>query len=250
MKLCMLGVAVGMLQLQFLCATKLRAVPQLPVATGTRADLCLRRVASLPRSQGYGALCESLAVLSRQQKSSSTAFISLKEENENLQTVAVELESARKAAAAEQTQNESLQKQVAEQSAIIAQYQDKEQRAKAEHQALLQEKSHSLRQRSKEHSEEQRAAMGMKHLATELAEAQKSLAHLQAVVHIKGLDLQNARSQLTVESEEKERIAKLAQQSADALTAAKAAHKMDLSTLIQQVEALQHENALLTQRCG
>merc|ERR1719487_1569067 len=71
------------------------AVAQLRVPAQNQA-FCMERVASMPKAQGYMMLCGSLEELSRQQRSTSEAFTTLRMENQKLQAGVSDLETATK----------------------------------------------------------------------------------------------------------------------------------------------------------
>jgi len=48
------------------------------------ARLCLARVAPLPKAEGYGALCTSIESLYQQQQSAASSFVAMKEEGERM----------------------------------------------------------------------------------------------------------------------------------------------------------------------
>merc|ERR1719160_95970 len=72
------------------------------------ADMCLSRVAALPKAEGYGALCTSIAALYQQQQKSASSFSALQQESERTSASHRALEE--KAARLEQ-QNAALMKQ-------------------------------------------------------------------------------------------------------------------------------------------
>jgi len=67
-------------------------------------QLCLSRVASLAKAEGYGALCTSIGALYRQQQNSASSLMALKEEGERMRT----------ANAAVEQENQDLKAQIAE----------------------------------------------------------------------------------------------------------------------------------------
>lgn len=68
---------ISMLLVWGLCT----CVPHVRAVNDEAARLCLSRVAPLPKSEGYGSLCTSIAALYEQQVSAASSFLSLREEN-------------------------------------------------------------------------------------------------------------------------------------------------------------------------
>jgi len=59
-----------------MCVPHVRAAAEID-----EARLCLSRVSPLPKSEGYGSLCTSIAALYQQQLSAASSFLSLREES-------------------------------------------------------------------------------------------------------------------------------------------------------------------------
>merc|ERR1719174_1558333 len=68
---------VFVLSMFFSCGVALKQPGQL-----RKASLCLSRVAAMPKAEGYGALCTSIAALYQQQQKSASSFSALQQESE------------------------------------------------------------------------------------------------------------------------------------------------------------------------
>lgn len=79
--------------------------------TARETQLCLSRVSPLDKAEGFGTLCTSIGALYRQQQNSAASFLALKEEGERLEE---EGKRMRKANNALQERNQELMAQVAE----------------------------------------------------------------------------------------------------------------------------------------
>jgi len=61
-------------------------------AASQEAQLCLSRVAPLPKDEGYGALCTSIETLYQQQQTNAASFMAIKEQGERLRASNADLE--------------------------------------------------------------------------------------------------------------------------------------------------------------
>lgn len=81
---------VRLLWMFFTCAGIIVTATQ--PGAGQEAQLCLSRVAPLPKAEGYGALCTSIEALYRQQHDAASSLLALKEEGDRTRATYAALE--------------------------------------------------------------------------------------------------------------------------------------------------------------
>lgn len=209
--------------------------------TAQEARLCLSRVAPLPKSEGYGALCTSIESLYRQQQSSTASLLAFKEEGER----------TRASYAALERRNAELEAQIEE----------------AEHHKIKREKDWQAAAKKFQAGVASRDAQWQATVRrVETVSAQKYQAglndrdvHWQGIVHRletekKSVEQQAAESQKQKEAMEASTSAGTESRRAILLSLSREKKKSqdeskEVHGLLEQIKALQIENAQLVQRC-
>lgn len=193
------------------------------------ADMCLSRVAALPKAEGYGALCTSIAALYQQQQTTANTFSALQRESERTHSSHKALEE--KAAALEQ-QKAALEKQNQE---LMKKLEDQ-----LVHRIVQEKESQTDIKQTLQAGVAHRDAMwkGIVHrLLTEKKALKQEVSQLQA----------KAQKASTSAVAEHNRAALLEKSRTATSNSAESKEKQ---AMMQQIQALQKENAQLVQQCG
>jgi len=209
--------------------------------TAREARLCLSRVAPLPKAEGYGALCTSIESLYRQQQSSTSSLLAFKEEGERARS-----------------SNAALERRIAELEAQVEE---------GEHHKIKREKDWQAAARKFQADVASRDAQWQATVRRlETVAAQKYQAglkdrdtHWQGIVRRLETEKKSVEQQAVESQKQKEAM----EASTSAGTSSRRAILLSLSRekkrsqdenkevrgLLEQIKALQTENAQLVQRC-
>jgi len=210
-------------------------------STEQEARLCLSRVAPLPKSEGYGALCTSIESLYRQQQSSTASLLAFKEEAERTRSsyAALEQRNAELEAKLEEAQRYKIKREKDWQAAAKKFQADVAVRD-AQWQATVQRV---------ETVAAQKYQVGLKDRDV----------HWQGIVHRleaekKAVEQQAIESQKQKEAMEASTSAGTESRRAILLSLSRERKKSqdenkEVQGLLEQIKALQTENAQLVQRC-
>jgi chromosome segregation ATPase len=225
-------------------------------SSAQETKLCLSRIAPLAKAEGYGALCTSIGALYQQQQNAASSLLALKEENERMHTSHTSLEQ----------QNQELQVEVAELKQHKNRRENEWQNAAKKFQAGVASRDAQWQSTVKQ-IETAAAKKYQAGIASRDAQWQATVKHIEsskdahwkAIVQRlesekKALELQATESQK--QKEAMEASTSVGTQSRRTILLALSREKekshaesKEIQGLMEQIKALQNENAQLVQRC-
>lgn len=205
------------------------------------ARLCLARVAPLPKAEGYGALCTSIQSLYQQQQNAANSFLSMKEESERAQS-----------------SNAALERRNQELEAHLEELQQQKLSREKKWQAAAKDFQAGVASRDAQWQATVNAIEAAAEKKFQAAVAKRD-AHWQATIRRLDSEKTSAEQQASESQKQKEAMEASTSMGTDsrrsmllALNREKKKEKADskeVEGLMDQIKALQRENAQLVQRC-
>jgi len=235
--------------------TLLAFISSIPVAMSSMqfsakvSEQCLRRVSPMPRVEGYGALCASIEAMYQQQQTTATSFSALQEENDKFREEIRRLSAAQEKMAGLESELKEAKLQNLELRTSIGHFRSDEVRFLAERQAAAQSKRTLLVQRGVHANEEKAERDGVAELTKDLASARNEDASLHADVAHAMSEARRAEVTISFAQAGKKSAEEAATHAAILVHDAQRSRALDAAALMQQIQALQSENELLSKRC-